>query len=60
MEVPHSLLVCLGLLSVLVFKEKPKIAVHKFARDTIFYPFFQLVMWLAERCQVAEVESVAF
>lgn len=60
MEVPHSLLVCLGLLSVLVFKEKPKIAVRKFARDTIFYPFSQLVLWLTERCQVAEVESVAF
>lgn len=44
MEVPHSLLVCLGLLSVLVFKEKPKIAVRKFARDTIFYPFSQLVL----------------
>ena len=44
MEVPHSLLVCLGLLSVLVFKEKPKIAVRKFARDTVFYPFSQLVL----------------
>ena len=44
MEVPHSFLVCLGLLSVLVFKEKPKIAVRKFARDTIFYPFSQLVL----------------
>ena len=44
MEVPHSLLVCLGLSSVLVFKEKPKIALRKFARDTIFYPFSQLVL----------------